>query len=113
MELLLLDIKSSQLRRFKPFIGMFPAFLHLEVSSAHPTMRKLCGRPRACRGDYKSHLAWEDPGISQEELENVAGERDIWVTLLSLLPLIRVSVHERKWIGGHLSSWPFFFFLEP
>jgi len=33
-----------------------------------------------------SHLAWERLVIPQEGLEIVAGERDVWVSLLGLLP---------------------------
>jgi len=36
---------------------------------------------------YISHLTWEHVGIPQEELESVVGERDVWVSLLELLPL--------------------------
>lgn len=45
------------------------------------------GRPRTRRRDYISHLAWGCLGIPQEEQEGVVWERDIWNTLLSLLPL--------------------------
>ncbi len=43
-------------------------------------------RPRTRWSDYVSHLAWESLGIPQEELESVAGERDVWTSLLNLLP---------------------------
>lgn len=36
--------------------------------------------------DCASHLAWERLRIPQVQLESGAGERDIWKTLLSLLP---------------------------
>lgn len=39
------------------------------------------GRPRRHWSDYISHLVWEHLGIPYEELEDVAGERDIWATL--------------------------------
>lgn len=32
-----------------------------------------------------SNMAWEQPGILQEELEIVAGESGVWYILLSLL----------------------------
>ena len=35
---------------------------------------------------YISLLAWERLGISQEELESVAGEKEAWRAMLSLLP---------------------------
>jgi len=48
--------------------------------------RRPRGRPRACRKDYISHLAWEHLGVPQEELESIFGERDVWGALLGLLP---------------------------
>ncbi|KAM9351969.1 uncharacterized protein tmed6 [Symphorus nematophorus] len=48
--------------------------------------RILQGRPRTHWRVYISHLAWERLGIPQEELESVVMERDIWNSLLSLLP---------------------------
>ncbi|KAK0142709.1 hypothetical protein N1851_019356 [Merluccius polli] len=35
---------------------------------------------------YVSRLAWERHGIPQEELAEVAGEREVWASLLRLLP---------------------------
>ena len=32
------------------------------------------------------HLAWEHLGIHQEELESIVVEKEVWNTLLSLLP---------------------------
>jgi len=52
-----------------------------------PTGRKTRGRPRTRRRDYVSWLAWERLGVPLEELEEVAGDRDVWVSLLKLLPL--------------------------
>jgi len=43
-------------------------------------------RPRKRWRDYVSRLAWERLGIPQNELGNVAGEREVWVNLLGLLP---------------------------
>ena len=31
-------------------------------------------------------LTWERLGVPPEELEEVAGDRDVWVSLLKLLP---------------------------
>ncbi|KAK0132400.1 Craniofacial development protein 2 [Merluccius polli] len=45
------------------------------------------GRPRTRWRDYVSWLAWERLGIPQEELDEVAGEREVWASLLRLLPL--------------------------
>jgi len=36
--------------------------------------------------DYISRLAWERLGIPQDKLDNVAGEREVWVSRLGLLP---------------------------
>ncbi|KAK0155726.1 Retrovirus-related Pol polyprotein from type-1 retrotransposable element R2 [Merluccius polli] len=44
------------------------------------------GRPRTRWGDYVSRLAWERLRIPQEELDEVAGEREVWASLLRLLP---------------------------
>jgi len=53
---------------------MPPGRLPLEVFRAHSTGRRPRGRTRW--RDYISHLAWEHLGISQEELECVAGEKE-------------------------------------
>ncbi|TWW54923.1 hypothetical protein D4764_0190400 [Takifugu flavidus] len=50
-------------------------------SSARPP-----GRPRTRWRDYVSRLAWERLGIPPDELEEVAGEREVWASLLRLLP---------------------------
>jgi len=65
---------------------MPPGRLPLEVLQASPTGRRARGRPRTRWRDYISQLAWERLGILQNELVNVAGERDVWVSLLGLLP---------------------------
>ena len=36
--------------------------------------------------DYVSRLAWERLGVPLEELDDVAGEREVWASLLRLLP---------------------------
>ncbi len=59
-----------------------PGRLTLGVFQAHPTGRRLWGRPRTRWRGYISHLTWERPRIPQEELGNVTGEMDIWTTLL-------------------------------
>ncbi len=41
------------------------------------------GRSRTCWRDYISHLAREHDGIPQEELEDVAGKKDVWATYLA------------------------------
>ena len=37
-------------------------------------------------GETMSRLAWERLGIPQEELDEVAREREVWASLLRLLP---------------------------
>ena len=54
----------------------------LEVFLARPTGRRPQGRPMARWRDCISKLVWECIGIPQNELENVAGEREVWVSLL-------------------------------
>ncbi|XP_055362025.1 uncharacterized protein LOC129603656 [Betta splendens] len=44
------------------------------------------GRPRTRWRDYVSRLAWERLGVPPEELEEVSGEREVWNSLLRLLP---------------------------
>lgn len=41
--------------------------------------------PRTLWADYMSHLVCERPEILEEELRNVAGEKDIWITCISLV----------------------------
>lgn len=41
------------------------------------------GRDLGADPGIMSHLAWERLGITQEKLERVAGEKDIWNILLS------------------------------
>jgi len=52
-----------------------------------PTEKRSWVRTRTLWRDYISHLAWECLRIPQEELESVARERDVWVSLLDLLVL--------------------------
>jgi len=54
----------------------------LEVFRARPTGRRLWERPST----YISQLPWERLWIPQNELENVAVEKEAWVSLLGLLP---------------------------
>ncbi|TWW59831.1 hypothetical protein D4764_06G0013610 [Takifugu flavidus] len=42
------------------------------------------GRPRTRWRDYVSRLAWERLGIPPDELEEVAGDREVWASLLRL-----------------------------
>ncbi|GAA6065116.1 uncharacterized protein LOC111191400, partial [Tachysurus ichikawai] len=65
---------------------MPPGRLPGEVFRACPTGRRPRGRPRTRWRDYVSRLAWERLGIPPEELEEVSGEREVWASLLRLLP---------------------------
>ncbi len=80
VEPLLLLIERSQLRWFGHLVRMPPGHRPLEVFQAQLTGRRPWGRPRTRWRDYISHL-----GIPPEELENIAGERDVWNTQFSLL----------------------------
>ncbi|TWW61038.1 Transposable element [Takifugu flavidus] len=57
-----------------------------EVFRACPSGRRPPGRPRTRWRDYVSRLAWERLGIPPDELEEVAGEREVWASLLRLMP---------------------------
>ena len=64
-------------------VRMPPGRLPLEVFQARPTGRTPRGRPRTHWRDYISLLAWESLGILQEELEGVAGMKDVWVSSMN------------------------------
>ena len=86
VEPLLLRIERSQMRWLGHLVRMPPGRLPGEVFQAHPTGRRPRGRPRTRWRDYVSRLAWERLRVPPEELEEVAGDRDVWVSLLKLLP---------------------------
>ncbi|GAA6083977.1 receptor-type tyrosine-protein phosphatase F-like, partial [Tachysurus ichikawai] len=86
VEPLLLHIERSQLRWLGHLFRMPPGCLPGEVFRAYPTGRRPRGRPRTRWRDYVSRLAWERLGIPPEELEEVSGEKEVWASLLSLLP---------------------------
>ncbi|TWW64583.1 hypothetical protein D4764_22G0002300 [Takifugu flavidus] len=67
-------------------VRMPPGRLPGEVFRACPSGRRPPGRPRTRWRDYVSRLAWERLGIPPDELEEVAGEREVWASLLRLLP---------------------------
>ena len=85
VEPLLLRIERSQMRWLGHLVRMPPGRLPGEVFQTHPTGRRPRGRPRTRWRDYVSRLAWESLGVPPEELEEVAGDRDVWVSLLKLL----------------------------
>ncbi|KAK3574287.1 hypothetical protein QTP86_004367 [Hemibagrus guttatus] len=64
-----------------------PGRLPGEVFRACPTGKRPRGRPRTRWRDYVFQLARECLGVPPEELEEVAREREVWASLLRLLPL--------------------------
>ncbi|KAK3558236.1 hypothetical protein QTP86_013969 [Hemibagrus guttatus] len=86
VEPLLLHIERGQLRWLGHLFRMPPGRLPGEVFRACPTGKRPRGRPRTRWRDYVFRLAWEHLGIPPEELEEVAREREVWASLLRLLP---------------------------
>ena len=86
VEPLLLRIERNQMRWLGHLVRMPPGRLPGEVFWARPTGRRPRGRLRTRWRDYVSRLAWERLGVPPEELEEVARDRDVWVSLLKLLP---------------------------
>ena len=86
VEPLLLHIERGQLRWLGHLFRMPPGRLPGEVFRARPTGRRPRGRPRTRWRDYVSRLAWERLGVPPEELEEVSREREVWASLLRLLP---------------------------
>ncbi|TWW63631.1 hypothetical protein D4764_03G0006390 [Takifugu flavidus] len=86
VELLLLRFERSQMRWLGHLVRMPPGRLPGEVFRACPSVGRPPGRPRTRWRDYVSRLAWERLGIPADELEEVAGEREVWASLLRLLP---------------------------
>ncbi|KAK3519754.1 hypothetical protein QTP70_003889 [Hemibagrus guttatus] len=86
VELLLLHIERGQLRWLGHLFQMPPGRLPGEVFQACSTGKRPRGRPRTRWRDYVSRLTWERLGIPPEELEEVSGEREVWESLLRLLP---------------------------
>ena len=69
---------SDQIASWTPSFGVFQAC---------PTGRTRMGALRTCWRVHIYHLTQEFLGGPKEELESIAGERDLWTALLSLLPL--------------------------
>ncbi|KAK7929823.1 hypothetical protein WMY93_006218 [Mugilogobius chulae] len=86
VEPLLLHVERSQLRWLGHLFRMPPGRLPGEVFRACPTGRRPRGRPRTRWRDYVSRLAWERLGIPPGELAEVCGDREVWASLLRLLP---------------------------
>ncbi|KAK3533936.1 hypothetical protein QTP70_034935, partial [Hemibagrus guttatus] len=86
VEPLLLHIERGQLRWLGHLFRMPPGCLPGEGFRACPTGKRPQGRPRTRWRDYVFRLAWERLGVPPEELEEVAREREVWASLLRLLP---------------------------
>ncbi|KAJ0002535.1 hypothetical protein NQD34_007684 [Periophthalmus magnuspinnatus] len=86
VEPLLLHVERNQLRWLGHLLRMPPGRLPRQVFWACPTGRRPRGRPRTRWRDYVSRLAWERLGVPPEELEDVSGVREVWESLLRLLP---------------------------
>ncbi|TKS65493.1 LINE-1 reverse transcriptase -like protein [Collichthys lucidus] len=86
VEPLLLRIERSQLRWLGHLVRTPPGRLPGETFRARPSGRRPRGRPRTRWRDYVSRLAWERLGVPLGELDEVAGEREVWASLLKLLP---------------------------
>ncbi|XP_056892948.1 PVR cell adhesion molecule related 2 like isoform X5 [Takifugu flavidus] len=86
VEPLLLRVERSQMTWLGHLVRMPPGRLPGEVFMACPSGRRPPGRPRTRWRDYVSRLVWECLGIPPDELEEVAGEREVWASLLRLLP---------------------------
>ncbi|KAK3517069.1 hypothetical protein QTP86_004180, partial [Hemibagrus guttatus] len=86
VEPLLLRIERGQLRWLGHLFWLPPGRLPGEVFRACPTGKRPRGRPRTRWRDYVFRLAWERLGVPPEELEEVAREREVWASLLRLLP---------------------------
>lgn len=77
VELMLLRIERGQLMWFRHLIRMPHGCFTLEVHCACSTSRRPQSRPR-------TH--WRKKKL-KKELDHMAGERDVWTTLLNILPL--------------------------
>ncbi|TWW78263.1 hypothetical protein D4764_11G0003840 [Takifugu flavidus] len=86
VEPLLLCVERSQMRWLGHLVWMFPGRLTGEVFRAFPSGRRPPEGPRTRWRDYVSQLVWERLGIPPDELEEVTGEREVWASLLRLLP---------------------------
>ncbi|TWW65109.1 hypothetical protein D4764_21G0000090 [Takifugu flavidus] len=84
VEPLLLRVERSQMRWLGHLVRMPPGRLPGEVFRACPSSRRPLGRPRTRW--YVSPLVWERLGIPPDELEEAAGEREVWASLLRHLP---------------------------
>ena len=84
----LLRLERSQLRWFGHLVRIRMPLERLprKVLEACPTRRRPRGRPRTRWRDYIDSLALDRLRIPQEEVANVAREREVWSSLVELLP---------------------------
>ncbi|TWW73696.1 hypothetical protein D4764_15G0010920 [Takifugu flavidus] len=84
-------VRSSAIREE---LGVEPLLLRVERNQMRASSQdapwtppwRPPGRPRTCWRDYVSRLVWERLGIPPDEVEEVAGEREVWASLLPLRP---------------------------
>ena len=86
VEPLLLHVERSQLRWLGHLFRMPPGRLPAEVFRTSPIGRRPRGRPRTRWRDYVSQLALERLGIPPDGLEEVCVDREVWASLLRMLP---------------------------
>ncbi|KAK3517712.1 hypothetical protein QTP70_016085 [Hemibagrus guttatus] len=86
VEPLLFHIEKGQLRWLGHLFRMPPGRLSGEVFRACPTRKRPRGRHRTHWRDYVLRLAWERLGVPLEVLKEVTREREVWASLLRLLP---------------------------
>ncbi|KAK0134423.1 hypothetical protein N1851_030009 [Merluccius polli] len=77
-------VRSSVIREE---LGVDSLLLHVERSQMRWLGHLVRMPPGSLPGEvFRARLAWECLGIPQEELDEVAGEREVWASLLRLLP---------------------------
>ena len=86
VELLLLRTERSHMRRFGHLVRRPPGGLPGEAFRARPTGRRPAGRPRTRWRDKCLSAGLGTPEIPLEELDEGPGEREVWASLLRLLP---------------------------